>query len=121
MTEFIVSFEHGLNVDLLTLAWLAMLSSIGAYLVREQADAAALGIISYPLFVASVLFTYHTVQYLGFLDPRRLDEWFVWMLGSAFIGIALGLLLIVAMARTKSRIGDRILASKKTRTKFEAR
>jgi hypothetical protein len=108
--SYFQSFQFGPEIDSVTLGVLAVFALMGAWIVREKLEAAALGILSYPLHLGFAVLVYHTVQFTGTLNPKQLEEWFLWLFGATFIGIFLALMTIWLLMTIKAAISETLLA-----------
>jgi hypothetical protein len=105
MNALIAHFESILAIDWTTIAVIASLCGIAAYVVKEFLAIPPMIIFVFPIMVFCGMEAYHWFLAMEQFSPKKIDQWLMWTILAASTGTVVGIGCVTVLAAVRERFG----------------
>lgn len=105
MDKLISHLTSILSPDWATLAVVALLCAIAAYVLKEYLAHPPMIIFVYPVMIFCSLAAYYLFVATEQLNPKKIDQWLMWTILASICGTAIGTVALSLLAVLRERLG----------------
>jgi 4-hydroxybenzoate polyprenyltransferase len=105
MDKLISHLASILSPDWATLAVVALLCAIAAYVLKEYLAHPPMIIFVYPVMIFCSLAAYYLFVATEQLNPKKIDQWLMWTILASICGTAIGTVALSLLAVLRERLG----------------
>lgn len=107
MSKFISHVEGILSPDWATLAVVAVLCAIAAYVVKEYLAHPPMIVFVYPIMIFFALAGYYVFSATEQFNPKKIDQWLMWTILASICGTVIGIVAVTLLAALREKLGRR--------------
>jgi len=107
MSNFISHVASIVSPDWATLAVVAVLCGIAAYVVKEYLAHPPMIVFVYPVMIFFALATYYLFAATEQFNPKKIDQWLMWTILGSISGTVIGIVAISLLAALREKFGHR--------------
>ena len=107
MSKFISQLEGIVSPDWATLAVVALLCAIAAYVVQEYLAHPPMIIFVYPIMIFFALAGYYLFVATEQFNPKKVDQRLMWTILAAIGGTVIGSIIVTLLATLRERVAHR--------------
>jgi uncharacterized membrane protein YfcA len=105
MDKLISHLTSILSPDWATLAVVALLCAIAAYVLKEYLAHPPMIIFVYPVMIFCSLAAYYLFVATEQLNPKKIDQWLMWTILASICGTVIGIVALSLLAVLRERLG----------------
>ena len=107
MSKFIFHLESILSPGWATLAVVALLCAIAAYVLKEYLAHPPMIIFVYPIMIFFAMAGYYVFLATEQFNPKKIDQWLMWTILAAISGTVIGAIAVGLLATLREKLGHR--------------
>ena len=107
MSTFISHVESILSPDWATLAVVALLCAIAAYVLKEYLAHPPMIVFVYPIMIFFALATSYLFLATEQFNPKKIDQWLMWTILASISGTVIGIVAVTLLATLREKLGYR--------------
>jgi len=107
MSKVISHLESILSPDWATLAVVAVLCAIAAYVAKEYLAHPPMIVFVYPVMIFFALAGYYLFLATEQFNPKKIDQWLMWTILASISGTVIGVVAVTLLAALRERLGHR--------------
>jgi hypothetical protein len=107
MSNFISHLGSIVSPDWSTLAVIALLCAIAAYVVKEYLAHPPMVVFIYPIMIFFALTAYYLLLATEQFNPKKIDQWLMWTILASIGGTVVGVVAIGLLATLREKLGHR--------------
>jgi hypothetical protein len=107
MSKFITHLEGIVTPDWATLAVVAVLCAIAAYVVKEYLAHPPMIIFVYPIMIFFSLTGYYLFLATEQFNSKKVDQWLMWTILASIGGTVIGIIIVTLLATLREKMGHR--------------
>lgn len=107
MSKVISHLESIVSPDWATLAVVAVLCAIAAYVLKEYLAHPPMIVFVYPIMIFFSLAGYYLFSASEQFNPRKIDQWLMWTILASICGTVIGIVAVTLLATLRERLGQR--------------
>jgi uncharacterized membrane protein YfcA len=107
MSKFLSHLESIVSPDWATLAVVAVLCAIAAFVLKEYLAHPPMIVFVYPIMIFFALAGYYLFVATEQLNPTKVDQWLMWTILASICGTVIGIVAVTLLATLRERLAQR--------------